>query len=183
MHLSEVYVGLGGNIGDSRSILTQAIEMLKSLPSIYQFTLSRFYKTSPVSTIPQDAFINAVCRFTTSLTPQDLLIQLGEIEKFLGKKKKIRDAPRLIDLDILLYGVETINEPNLQIPHPRWSERLFVIAPLADLVKLLNIPDPHNPQLIIQIDLQAYLKNFSNIHHEIVIPLSKMEKSDENHKI
>ncbi len=173
MYLPQVYVGLGGNIGDSRQILNQAIQKLINLPHVIDLNVSRFYKTSPVSHISQSFYINAACCFKTSWTAQELLSQLQEIERILGREKKIKDAPRVIDLDILFYGQESINEAHLKIPHPRWSERLFVVTPLADLTDILSIPDPMNPKSILQIDLKKYLKNFPNIHHETVIPLTE----------
>ncbi len=174
MYLPEVYVGLGGNIGDSYSILGSALEKIAQLPSIHHLNVSRFYCTTPVSPIPQNSFINAVCHFKTSLTPQELLQQLQEIEESLGKREKIKEAPRIIDLDILFYGLETIDTLELQIPHPRWSERLFVVAPLADLITSLRIPDPENSTSIVSIDIQKYLQNFPNIHHETVTPIPEI---------
>lgn len=173
MYLQEVYVGLGGNMGDSCAILNAALEKIAALPAIYDLTISRFYRTTPVSPIPQPLYINAVCRFKTSFTARELLRQLQDIEKSLGKMEKIKSAPRIIDLDILFYGIETYNEPDLQIPHPRWSERLFVVAPLADLVTHLNIPDPKNPKLIVQFDMRKYLQDFPNIHQEKIVEISR----------
>lgn len=174
MYLPEVYVGLGGNIGDSYAILQKAIEKMAMLPAVHQLSVSRFYCTTPVSPIPQDPYINAVCRFKSSLTARELLIQLQHIEKDLGKKEKLKEAPRVIDLDILFYGSEIYNEPDLQIPHPRWSERLFVIAPLADLTSHLCIPDPKNPKIDVHFDIHKYLKDFPNIHQETVTPIPEI---------
>lgn len=170
MYLQEVFVGLGGNIGDSVAILKKAIEKIALLPPIHEITVSRFFSTTPVSSIPQNFYINAVCRFKTSFTAQELLKQLQDIEKSLGKKEKRKDAPRIIDLDILFYGTETFNEPDLQIPHPNWHERLFVVAPLADLVTNLYIPDLKNPGSIVQFDVRKYLRDFPNIHQETITP-------------
>lgn len=170
MYLPEVYVGLGGNIGDSFSILCKAIEEIANLPLVYDLSTSQFYRTSPVSLIPQDPYINAVCRFKTHFTIRELFKHLQNIEYNLGKKKKLKDAPRIIDLDILFFGKDTCEEPDLQIPHPRWSERLFVLIPLANLVTNLSIPDPKNPCKVIQFDVQKYLEDFPNVNQEVVTP-------------
>lgn len=174
MYLPEVYVGLGGNIGDSCTILEWAIEKIALLPGVYNITVSRFYYTTPVSSIPQDPYINAVCYFKTSDSAHTLLKQLQDIEKSLGKVEKLKEAPRIIDIDILFYGVETFNEVDLQIPHPRWSERLFVVAPLADLTAHVFIPDAKNPKTIAHFDVRKYLQNFPNIHQEVVTPMRNL---------
>ncbi len=173
MYLPLVFVGLGANIGDSLTYINRALEKIARLPNIQDLRVSRFYSTTPVSSIPQDPYINAACCFTTAFSARELLYQLQDIEKSLGKTQKIKDAPRVIDLDILFYGLETYHEPDLQVPHPHWSKRLFVLAPLADLVTHLQIPDPKNPPSIISFDVQTYLQNFPNIHHEKVVPISK----------
>lgn len=174
MYLKEVYVGLGGNIGDSCAILWKAIQMMAELPEIQELAISRFYCTTPVSPIPQDPYINAVCRFRTSYSMRKLLQHLQKIEKDLGKIEKLKEAPRIIDLDILFYDSETCNEIDLQIPHPRWRERLFVIAPLADLTNQLCLPDPNDSKKTVQFDVQRYLQEFPNVHDESVAPLPEI---------
>lgn len=173
MYLTEVYIGLGGNIGDSYAILNKAIEKIASIQGIYNVNVSRFYRATPVSSIPQDPFVNAVCHFKTSFSARELLEQLQQVEKSLGKMEKQKDAPRIIDVDILFFGSETYEEADLKIPHPHWHERLFVIAPLADLTPDLYVPNPKNPKSIIHFDVRKYLEEFPNIHHEIVTPITK----------
>lgn len=177
MSLSEVYVGLGGNIGDSCTILKQAVQHLALLPSIEDLEVSRYYSTTPVSSIPQAPYVNAVCRFKTKLTPRELLFQLQKIETNLGKKEKRKEAPRIIDLDILFYGQEVCNDWDLKIPHPHWKERLFVLAPLADLVSHLMIPDSSTCPRLKLFDVKEYLQAFPNIHQEKVTPLSEIIRS------
>lgn len=130
-----VYVTLGGNIGDTYSVLQLALTKIRTHPSIRELHISHFYRTSPVDVFSQDPFINAVCRFETSLTPKELLESLENIELELGKVPKPKNASRIIDLDILFYGDLRIDESRLTIPHPRWRERLFVLIPLTDLAK------------------------------------------------
>ena len=158
-----VYVGLGGNIGDSVSTLKKAIEKMACFDGL---KCSRFYRTTPVSPISQDDYVNAVCCFTTTLSPKKLLNELQKIEKYLGKTPKVKQAPRVIDLDILFYGTQYHKGQDLEIPHPRWSERLFVLVPLSDLTHELYVPDSQGK--IEQISLSEMLKIFSNIHSERV---------------
>lgn len=134
---TQVYVGLGGNLGNTPLIFQEAITQLISHPKIFELRTSSLYQTSPISSIPQNDYINAVCTFQTTLHPCELLTILQNIEKSLGKVPKPKDAPRLIDLDILFFGEEVHSAPNLIIPHPRWFERLFVLIPLLDLTDII----------------------------------------------
>src|SRR5687768_12914755 len=113
MSLTDVFVGLGGNIGDSLSVLKKAISEISMLPHVHDLQVSRFYQTSPVSSIPQNNFVNAVCRFTTSLDMHKLFTHLQLIESRLGKIPKDKQAPRLIDLDLLLFGKEVCQDAEL----------------------------------------------------------------------
>ncbi len=168
--MHKVYLGLGSNIGDSIAIVTQALNKIAALPHVEDFRRSRFFQTTPVSPIAQRDFINVACCFSSSLTPHELLFQLQDIERKLGKVPKAKTAPRPIDIDMLLYGQEWIDTPDLCIPHPRMKERLFVLAPLSDLTDLLLIP---NQQGELQpLSLKDYLNSFSNAHNEKVIPLA-----------
>ncbi|MCE5317434.1 MAG: 2-amino-4-hydroxy-6-hydroxymethyldihydropteridine diphosphokinase [Parachlamydia sp.] len=131
--LPDVYVGLGSNLGDPGALVAEALGLLEALPILSEFEASPFYLTSPVSDLPQPHFINAVCRFKTTLSPLKLFAELQKIERHLGQTPKPKNAPRLIDLDILFFGKERLLTSELEIPHPRWKERLFVLRPLADL--------------------------------------------------
>lgn len=173
MYPKKVYVGLGGNIGDSYSILNQALQKIAELPSIDDLKISRFFSTTPVSSIPQKSYVNAVCSFNTIFSARTLLLHLQRIEIEIGKEKKLKEAPRTIDLDILFFGTEQYDEPDLQIPHPRWSERLFVVTPLADLIDDIYYPKINQDQLQ-HLNLKDYLKNFPNIHQETVTPISEI---------
>lgn len=178
MQLTEVYLGIGGNIGDSYTILNQALQQIKILGEVQDLAISRFYLTSPVSKIPQDEYVNAACRFKTSLNARELLLQLQKIETGLGKAPpKLKDAPRTIDLDILLFGLETYQDKDLIIPHPRWKERLFVLVPLIDLTSELTFPDPDSSSGTTTINLQDYLHTFANPNKETVLLLHNKEQS------
>jgi 2-amino-4-hydroxy-6-hydroxymethyldihydropteridine diphosphokinase len=134
-----VYLGLGGNLGDSFLNLKKALEELSQFKEIEQLKVSRFYKTSPVGNRNQPFFINATCCFITTLDPKSLLRKLQLLEKSLGKYPKPKDAPRLIDIDLLFYGSTYYQDAELEIPHPQWKERLFVLIPLSDLISEIKL--------------------------------------------
>lgn len=162
----KVYVGLGGNLENPLLNIQATLNLIKNHPSICRLETSKFYLTLPVSPIPQPDYINAVCSFYTDLAPLDLLFELQKIERQIGKVPKSKQAPRIIDCDILFYGDQVVALPELEIPHPRWRERLFVLTPLADLVDILQVPG-----LLSPISLQKELNVFPNIHNERVLPL------------
>src|SRR5262249_9696203 len=145
------------------NIIIQALQLLQIQPEIHDVQVSRFYQTTPVSSIVQNDFINAVCRFKTSLKPLELLKILQTIELKLGKLPKPKDAPRCLDCDILFYGQEKVSTPELEIPHPHWRERLFVLKPLSDLVDVLHVPG-----IPLPLSLKIELQQFNNVHREIV---------------
>jgi 2-amino-4-hydroxy-6-hydroxymethyldihydropteridine diphosphokinase len=136
--MKQVYIALGGNIGDVRKTFYEVIEEIQKSPHISQFHASSFYRTAPVSDIPQPDFLNAACAFQTTFSPHKLLYFLQEIEKKFGKVPKAKNAPRCIDIDILWYNGERIYDVDLEIPHPHWQERLFVLLPLSELVEELD---------------------------------------------
>lgn len=129
----ECYIGLGSNMGDSRATIAEALKRLNQLPGVAVDAVAPLYRTAPVGYADQDHFINTVARVSTTLMPRQLLAGLQQIENDLGRVRVIRWGPRTVDLDILLYGQQTINEPDLQVPHPRMGQRAFVMVPLADL--------------------------------------------------
>lgn len=157
-----VYLGLGGNSEHSILLLQEALNRIGALPRLQALECSRFYRTTPVSSISQNLFVNAVCCFRTLLTPKALLTELQRIETHLGKVPKPKDSPRPIDIDILFYGSQSVKESDLEIPHPRWQERLFVLAPLSDLAHEIELP---NNQIF---NIAEYLGCFPNIHNERV---------------
>jgi len=133
--MERVYVALGGNIGETEQIFARALQKIKSLDGVAGLLVSSFYQTKPVSEIAQADFLNAVCSFETTLNPKALLRALQKIERDLGKVKKGRDEPRVIDLDLIFYGNEVVHDEELMIPHPRWHEREFVLTPLIELME------------------------------------------------
>ncbi len=136
------YVGLGGNLGDRRSYLERALDLLDRDPEIRVADVSSFRDTEPVGYVDQPRFLNAVAAVETELGPRELLERMLAVERVLGRERVgPRYGPRTIDLDLLLYGDEEIAEPGLVIPHPRLAERAFVLEPLAELAPDLVLPD------------------------------------------
>ena len=173
--LTTTYLGLGGNIGDTVAIFQQALTMIRQVRGVCDLEVSPFYRTTPVSDTPQDDYVNAVCRLKTSLSILQLMEQLQHIERSLGKVPKEKFAPRVLDLDILFFGKELHKHPDCEVPHPRWRDRLFVIAPLKDLTATIDIPNRHIPGGIETIDLSQMLKAFPNIHNETVSIIKEVE--------
>src|SRR5712692_5448071 len=127
-----VYLSLGSNIGDREKNLHAAIASLSDA-NVRVTRVSSFYETEPVDLREQPRFLNCVVEGTTKIAALELLHALREIERRMGSQKLVPKGPRLIDIDILLYGEETIDAPELQVPHPRMHLRRFVLAPLAEI--------------------------------------------------
>lgn len=138
------YVALGANLGDAAQAVRQAIEALSALPQTRLLASSPLYRTAPVAAQGPD-YINAVAQLATRLTAPELLAQLQAIEARAGRERPYRNAPRTLDLDLLLYGSARIESALLAVPHPRMHERAFVLFPLADIA----------PGLVTRQQLQA----------------------------
>ena len=126
------YIGLGANLGDARQTLQDALQALAQTPGIEQVVASDLYRTAPIDATGPD-FINAVAQVHTRLHAIDLLAVLQQIEQAAGRERPYRNAPRTLDLDLLLYGTGHIDSPTLTVPHPRMGERAFVLVPLVAL--------------------------------------------------
>lgn len=124
---SEVWLAFGSNLGDRRANLRQALAALT--PTCRLLSASSLYATEPVGYLDQDWFLNGVALVSTLLAPPELLSELHRIEQSFGRERRIRNGPRTIDLDILLWPGISLDQPGLTIPHPRAHERLFVVAP------------------------------------------------------
>ena len=125
-------IGLGANLGDARATLGAAIDALRALPQSALLTVSSVWRSAPIDSSGPD-YLNAVALIETRLAPQALLEALQRIERAHGRERPYRNAPRTLDLDLLLYGEESIATPTLQVPHPRLHERAFVLRPLAEV--------------------------------------------------
>ncbi len=128
------YLGVGSNLGERKKNISEAIHLLRKTQGIKINKTSRIYETLPVGGPEQGKFLNAAIKLKTTLTPLTLFKSLKRIEKALGRRKGVRWGPRVIDLDILLYGEEIIQEKGLRIPHPRMFEREFVLKPLSEIL-------------------------------------------------
>ncbi len=135
--MTTAYVGLGSNLGGREAMIGRAVELLGD----EVIAVSSLLETEPWGYVDQPRFVNAVARLETSRRPRELLDRLLEIERELGRGREgPRFGPRTIDLDLLLYGDERIDEPGLTVPHPRLHERAFVLEPLAELDPALVVP-------------------------------------------
>lgn len=137
----EAYIALGSNLGDRELNLLRAVAEIGKLPVSKITSLSSFYETSPVGDVQQDTYYNGVLRLSTQLDPYSLLTHLHQIENNVFKRvRTVRNGPRRMDLDLLFYGNRMINEANLVVPHPRLTERRFVLQPLCEIAPDLVHP-------------------------------------------
>lgn len=142
MHKEIVFIGLGSNLGDSIGQLTSAIEAIGALPHTELMKTSSFYRSAPMGPSDQPDYVNAVMQIRTPLAPQALLEALQHIEQTHGRERKgERWGPRTLDLDILLYGKETINTDTLTVPHYGMAHREFVMVPLFEIAQQMIMPD------------------------------------------
>ncbi len=145
------YIGIGSNLGDRRDLIRQAIDALNAADGVTVVAESELYETEPVGTEPvgdplQPDYLNGAVAVETLLSPQQLLGELLRIERELGRTRAAPNAPRTIDLDLLLWGDRVIDEEALRVPHPRMHERWFVLKPLADIA-----PDVRHPTLDLTV--------------------------------
>ena len=138
--MPRAYVGLGSNVGDRRGTIEQAVERLETKDGIEVVAVSTLRETEPVGVLDQPRFLNGAVAVETLLSPRELLDALLEIEGALGRVRRERWGPRTIDLDLLVYGGEVVDEPGLRVPHPRLHERRFALEPLAELDPRLVVP-------------------------------------------
>ena len=128
---AEVYLGLGSNLGDKRGNIGRAVERLRELSD--SITVSSMYETAPVGVTLQPSFVNAVCGMWTDLSVYELLREIRAIQRDAGERGPVLNGPRMLDIDILLYGSLAVDLPHLTVPHPRMAEREFVLRPLAEI--------------------------------------------------
>ncbi|MGB3288828.1 MAG: 2-amino-4-hydroxy-6-hydroxymethyldihydropteridine diphosphokinase [Burkholderiaceae bacterium] len=136
--MTRAYVGLGANLGEALASLKQAASELAQVPGVSALTLSPFYRSAPVDSSGPD-YVNAVAALETTLDADALLAAMQKIELDHGRLRPYRNAPRTLDLDLLLYGEQEISRPELTVPHPRMHQRAFVLRPLADLAPTLRL--------------------------------------------
>jgi 2-amino-4-hydroxy-6-hydroxymethyldihydropteridine diphosphokinase len=134
------YIGLGGNLGDPAAQIATAFERLSQLPGSVLSARSTLYRSPAWGPIAQPDYVNAVAALDTVLAPSELMQGLLDIERDAGRERVARWGPRLLDLDLLLYGDSRIDSDALHVPHPRLHERAFVLLPLFELAPALVIP-------------------------------------------
>lgn len=134
------YVGLGSNLSGPEERLRSALDALGRLPRTRVTACSSLYRTAPVGREDQPDFVNAVARVETELSARELLSRLLSIEARHGRVRSTPNAPRTLDLDLLLWADEVISEPGLEVPHPRMHERAFVLQPLAEIAPAARVP-------------------------------------------
>jgi 2-amino-4-hydroxy-6-hydroxymethyldihydropteridine diphosphokinase len=158
-----VFLSLGSNVGDREKNLRTAIAALPEL-GVKIKNVSSIYETEPVDLLEQPWFLNCVVGGETTVPPVELLKKLRELEKRMGSKKLVARGPRLIDLDILVYGQQTIDSQELQVPHPRMHLRRFVLAPLAEIAPGLKHPSWRGTasQLLAALDDKSTVKKLSS---------------------
>lgn len=137
--MTRAAIGLGANLGDARATLLVAADAIARLPGVAGLRLSPTYRSAPQDADGPD-YVNAVAVVETTLPASQLLGQLHAVEQAHGRERPYRNAPRRLDLDLLLYGRAVIDEPGLQVPHPRMHRRAFVLAPLVDVWPDAEVP-------------------------------------------
>ena len=137
---TKVFIGLGANLGDPEAQVRRALLALAGLPGTRLVAASSLYRSAPVGYTVQPDFVNAVAQIETRLGAEALLRELLATEARFGRVRQFPNAPRTLDLDLLLYGDRVIAEPGLIVPHPRMHERAFVLAPLAEIAPDIAIP-------------------------------------------
>jgi 2-amino-4-hydroxy-6-hydroxymethyldihydropteridine diphosphokinase len=149
--MAKAFVGIGSNIGEPERQIADALDLLRAEDAIDVVAVSSLRETEPVGYRNQPNFLNGAAALETELSPRELLGRLLEIERRLGRERGTgpRFGPRTIDLDLLLYGDETVDEPGLTVPHPRLAERRFALEPLAELEPSLEIPGHGSVQALL----------------------------------
>ena len=145
-------LGVGANLGDPRTAVRKAIEDLAQLPGTVTVAVSSSYRSAPLDADGPD-YVNAVVQVRTALSPDALLAALQAIEQQAGRERPYRNAPRTLDLDILLYGESRVDRDDLQVPHPRMWQRAFVVLPLAEIA-----PDLVSPAQVQAVAGQGLLR-------------------------
>lgn len=138
--MPSAFIGIGSNLGDRKRAIEDALRLLAAHRGIEVVAVSAIRETDPVEVVDQPRFLNAAAKLETDLPPRVLLRRLLGVERELGRVRTVRYGPRTIDLDLLLYGDEVVDEPGLRVPHPRLHERRFVLEPLHDLDPGLVVP-------------------------------------------
>ena len=160
--MDKVYLGIGSNLGDRKKNISSAFEALDKEKDISPVRISTIYETEPEYVKNQPKFLNCAVEMSTLLSPHGLLGRLKKIEKKLGRTEGELWGPRVIDLDILLYGSLIADQPWLQIPHPRFEERIFVLLPMAEIAPDLRHPVSGKTMKELLRELEQGIKSEDN---------------------
>ena len=156
---AEAFVGLGANLDNPLQQVRQALSELDSIEHTRVLVASSLYRSAPVGYADQPDFINAVAKLQTGLSPHELLDALHVIENRHGRRRSVRNAPRTLDLDLLMYGMLIVHEDGLTLPHPRMHERAFVLLPFAEIAPETLLPGRASVlQLLAQVDRSGVKK-------------------------
>jgi 2-amino-4-hydroxy-6-hydroxymethyldihydropteridine diphosphokinase len=162
-----VYLGLGSNLCDPIHQVQQGLKLIQDhlgqISTITEFSASSLVKTPPLANMDQPDYINAVCRFKTTLEPENLLVELRKIEDQQGRERKEHWGPRTLDIDILIYGELQLNSDTLTLPHPGIHEREFVLVPLLELSPNLKRSDGISYQSLLDDYYTSQPKSLSFI--------------------
>jgi 2-amino-4-hydroxy-6-hydroxymethyldihydropteridine diphosphokinase len=151
--MTRAYVGLGANLGPREDTLREAVGALERAPGVEVLAVSELRETEPVGPSEQPKFLNGAVALETSLSARELLDLLLDVERSLGRIREERWGPRVVDLDLLVYGSEEIDEVGLEVPHPRLHERRFALEPLSELNPDLQIPGRGNvSEMLAELD-------------------------------
>ncbi len=155
-----VYLSIGSNIGDAELNCDTSVDMLRCADNLEVTAVSGYYKTEPVDYLDQNYFVNLAVRLKTDLSPYDLLRKLKQIQELMGQgKKEVRFGPRIIDLDIIFYNHMILDTSDLELPHPRMQNRMFVLKPLCDIA-----PGYQHP--VFNLSVQEMLDRISSKNQE-----------------
>ena len=157
------FIGLGSNLEDPRSQLQRAFAALDEIPGTRVVAQSSQYRSAPLGYPDQPDFVNAVAKIATVLSPQELLQALLKIEKRHGRERTFRNAPRTLDLDLLLYDDVCLHEHGLTIPHPQMHRRAFVLRPLLEIEPDVSIPDVGEAKNVLQNCQDQPLEQLANV--------------------
>ena len=159
MNLVPAFIALGANLRDPEQQIQAAVEELAMLRDTRLMCLSSLYRSAPVGYLDQPEFVNGVAGIETALAPRALLDALLAIERRYGRVRQFPNAPRTLDLDIVLYGDLEVDEPGLTIPHPRMHERAFVLVPLAEIAPEIVVPGRGRVRdLLGRVDASSVIK-------------------------
>ncbi|WP_444903053.1 2-amino-4-hydroxy-6-hydroxymethyldihydropteridine diphosphokinase [Microbulbifer sp. CnH-101-E] len=158
--MERVFIGLGSNLSEPQKQLRSALAAMEEIPDCRLLRCSSFYHSAPIGPGEQPDYVNAVAELECALTPIELLDQLQTIEQAHGRERSVRWGARTLDLDVLLFGEQQLDETRLQVPHPRMAERNFVLQPLAELDPQLQLPSGELLQQLLQDCPQNRLEKF-----------------------